>query len=345
VAAPIDSVEVVDVVPFALRFREPYVTARGALEQREMALVRIRDSDGVEGLGEAVPLSLRGGASLKAVVAELGESGGGVADAMSSPARAALAMAHLDLRGKRDGAPAWRLLGATSSSPVPCNATLSAGKPEAVAAQAARWEGLGFETFKLKVGMPGDVAQVEAVRAAVGPEARLRVDANGAWTTDEAILKLGAMEQFSLELAEQPAAGLEELALVRGRTAIPIAADESVSSPAEAERAVELGACALATVKLAKVGGFEAARAIAAQLPVYLSSALDGPLGIAAAGHLAQALGDSDAGISHGLATGLLFESTIATVEPHLSGGLLHLPDGPGLGVVLDEAALERARL
>jgi muconate cycloisomerase len=334
-----------EVIPFALAFREPYTTARGTLERREMALLRLVDESGATGFGEAVPLSLRGGESLATVVGELEASGGEPAPGISAPARAAIEMARLDLRGKLEHEPAWKLLGADRGGPVTCNATLTAGEPASVAAQAERWAELGFETFKLKVGVPGDVAQVEAVRGAVGSQARLRVDANGVWAPDEAVLKLGAMERFSLELAEQPAAGLEELALVRGRTAIPIAADESVSGPDEAERAMELGSCALATVKLSKVGGFDAARAIASVLPVYLSSALDGPFGIAAAGHLALALGRGDAGVAHGLATGLLFETTIASVEPEVRDGQLLLPEGPGLGVVLDEAALERARL
>ncbi len=335
----------VEAVPFALTFREPYVTARGRLQRREMVLIRIRDRSGAEGLGEAVPLSLRGGESLAAVARELADSGGQTARDMSAPARAAIEMARLDLRGKLEDRPAWKLLGARSARAVPCNATLTAGTAETVARQAERWAGLGFETFKLKVGVAGDVAQVEAVRGAVGRGARLRVDANGVWTTDEAIVKLGAMERFSLELAEQPGAGLEELALVRTRTAIPVAADESVANPREAARAVELGACALATVKLSKVGGFEAALAIAECLPVYLSSALDGPFGVAAAAHLAQALGKGDAGVAHGLATGELFEDTIAHEECVVRDGCLHLSGGPGLGVRLDESALRRARL
>jgi o-succinylbenzoate synthase len=335
----------VEVFPYALRFKEPYVTARGTLERREMALLRIRDADGVEGLGEAVPLSLRGGASLQQVTEELRESGGIASPHQSAPAWAAIEMARLDLQARREGVPAWRLLGARAATPVPCNATLTAGDPALVAAQAEWWSRQGFESFKIKAGTAGDVRTVEAVRAAVGERARIRVDANGAWSPDEATVKLGAMEAFGIELAEQPAAGLEEMALVRAQTAIPIAADESVASPEDADRARELGACALATVKLSKVGGFAAATTIAARLPVYLSSALDGPVGIAAAAHLAMALGDGDAGVAHGLATQLLFDTTIAARGPELSGGLLSVPPGPGLGVELDPEALESARI
>ena len=155
------------------------------------------------------------------------------------------------------------------------------------------------------------------------------------------------MEPFGLELAEQPAADLEDLAVVRTQTAIPIAADESVTDAAEAARAVELGSCQLATVKLAKTGGIGPARSVAGVLPVYVSSALDGPVGIAAAAHVVQALWQSGtaAEIAHGLATQLLFSATIASIECELRGGVLHVPDGPGLGVEIDERALERHRL
>jgi L-alanine-DL-glutamate epimerase-like enolase superfamily enzyme len=230
---------------------------------------------------------------------------------------------------------------------VRCNATLVAAEPRAVAAQAARWADRGFESFKLKVGMAGDVSQVEAVRGELGDEARLRVDANGAWSVEAAIARLVAMERFGVELCEQPAPALEDLAAVRAQTAVPLAADESVASVEEARRAIELGACQLATVKLSKVGGIAAARAIAATLPTYMSSALDGPVGVAAAAHLVQALpgGGPAARLAQGLATQLLFAERVAAIECELRGDLLELPDGPGLGVEIDERALERCRL
>jgi muconate cycloisomerase len=222
-----------------------------------------------------------------------------------------------------------------------------AGEPAQVAEQAGRFAELGFETFKLKVGVPGDVGQVEAVRREVGRAARIRVDANGVWSPEEAILRLTAMERHGLELAEQPASELEDLAAVRSQTAVPLAADESVASRDDARRAVELGACQLATVKLSKVGGIHAARGIAAELPVYLSSALDGPIGIAAAAHAAQVLAPREGwpDLAHGLATQLLFADTVASRGCEVRDGMLHLPSGPGLGVEVDEPSLERRRL
>jgi len=352
-----------DVIPFALRFARPYVTARGALERREMAVVRISTDAGLEGLGEAVPLTLRESTTLAGVVDELQGAGELLLGAdlaapieevtalrvrrLSAPARAALEIARLDLAAKQLDQPLWGLMGAEAARPVRCNATLSSGAPSAVAAEAERWAALGFETFKLKVGTGDDAAQVEAVRGALGPEARIRLDANGAWSADAAAAGLGAVERFGIELAEQPAPTLEDLAAVRSRTSIPIAADESVATVDDARRAIRLGACDLATIKLAKVGGIGPARRIGTSLGCYLSSALDGPVGIAAAAHLAQVLPATEASgrLANGLATQLLFSGRVASSECEVRDGFLHLPDGPGLGVELDEAALEAARL
>jgi len=193
------------------------------------------------------------------------------------------------------------------------------------------------------------IDKVEAARGALGAEARLRVDANGSWTIEEAVSRLSAMGP--LELAEEPVAGLEAMARLHDEEALPagsdegplrIVADESVASIEDAERADDLGACDLATVKLAKVGGPIAALAIARELPVYLSSALDGPVGIAAAAHVAQAL--RDVGVAHGLATALLFSETIGR-GAEMDGPLLVVPDAPGLGVEVDEEALARLAL
>lgn len=347
----------VEVIPYALPFRAPYVTARGRLERREMVLLRLRSEDGTTGLGEAVPLSLRGGATLARVVGELellGELseldeaglGGGVAN-LSPPARCAALTALMDLRGRRAAAEGRSSVGA--GMPVPCNATLVAGEPAAVAADAQRWADEGFSTFKLKLGAGDDLGQARAVREAVGPQARIRIDANAAWDAATAKLRLAELEEVGVELAEQPVATLEDSAAVAATTSIPIAADESVESRLDAERALALGACSLASVKLSKVGGPEEAIAIAEVLPSYLSSALDGPVGIAAAAQVAQTLREnaphSGLDLAHGLATQRLFADTVASIECELRDGMLHLPPGPGLGIEIDERALDLHRL
>ncbi len=347
----------VEVIPYALPFRAPYVTARGSLDRRELVLLRLRSADGLAGLGEAVPLSLRGGAPLSRVVGELELLGelseldeaallGGIAN-LSAPARCAALTALMDLRGRRAAFDARSVENA--AEPVPCNATLVAGTPAAVAADALAWAEEGFSTFKLKLGVGDDVGQVRAVREAVGPEARIRVDANAAWGLEEAKRTLAQLEEFGIELAEQPVATIEEAVALGAETSIPIAADESVESRADAELLSSLGACDLAGLKLSKVGGPEEAIAIAEVLPSYLSSALDGPVGIAAAAQVAQTLRlNAPAGaveLAHGLATQRLFADTVATAACELRDGMLYPPPGPGLGVEIDERALDLHRL
>ena len=347
----------VEVVPYALPFREPYVTVTGTLTRREMVLLRLRSEDGLEGLGEAVPLSLRGGVALARVVEELWQLGGresldeatlrGSALALSAPARCAALTALLDLRGKR--AAAGGEAGTARVEPVRCNATLVAGDPASVVAAAERWAGDGFSTFKLKLGTGDDVALVRAVREALGPRARIRVDVNGAWEVETAKRVLAELEPYEVELVEQPVATLEEAMEVARSTSIPIAGDESIEGRADAERAAAMEACRMTGVKLSKVGGPEEAIEIAEVLPVYLSSALDGPVGIAAAAQVAATLAEAAVGggpdLAHGLATQRLFASTVASTECELRADMLHPPSGPGLGVEIDEAALDAHRL
>jgi len=353
----------VEVIPYALPFRRPYVTARGVLRGREMVLLRVRDEDGAVGLGEAVPLSLRGGASLGEVVRELEEWAEDQAieiAGLSAPARCAVAVARMDLLGRRTADQ-----GGGNDEAVPCNATLVADEPEAVAADAEAWAADGFSTFKLKLGAESastrleegltrtrgsrDVKMVRAVREMLGSGVRIRVDANQAWDLETAKARLDELEPYGIELAEQPVGTLEELAALAASTSIPLAADESVASLEEAEEAVALGACAYTGIKLSKVGGAEEALRIADVLPAYVTSALDGPVGIAAGAQTALSIAETGhperLHLAHGLATQRLFAETIASVQCELRDGMLHLPPGPGLGVEIDEDALQGHRL
>jgi L-alanine-DL-glutamate epimerase-like enolase superfamily enzyme len=356
--------EEIDVVPYSLPFREPYVTARGELRERGLILVRIR-GEGLEGLGETAALSLRGGADIEAIAAEIRQlcrpallDAGLDAERIwsaiarcrnrgaSAPAVAAVDIALHDLVGKARERPVWGILGAKEATEVVCNATLPAANPAATRAMAEEWRGQGFGTFKLKVGLAGDVTQVATVRQTLGPEAAIRVDANGAWSVDDAAERLPAMSHHRIELAEQPVGTFEQMVELRRRVDVRIAADESLVSPFDARRARELDACQVAAIKLAKVGGLRAALEIADVLPAYLSSALEGPVGIAAAAHAVQALraAGGDAGIAHGLATERLFSQSVGKGVV-AEGDRLLVDDRPGLGVEIDEEALAARRV
>jgi o-succinylbenzoate synthase len=332
-----------EVIPYALPFKEPYVTARGTLTRREMVLLRIRDEEGREGLGEAVPLSLRGGVTLATVVKELEELTDvrDVPEGLSLPALCALTTALIDLKEKREGDDAWH-------APVRCNATLVSGAPEAVAAEAERWAADGFETFKLKVGTGEDVAQVRAVREAVGEAARIRLDANAAWSLERATEILAAVEPLGIELVEQPVQTIAEASELAKRTRIWLAGDESIVTLEDAEEAIRADSFSVTGVKLSKVGGFELGREIAGRMRSYVASALDGPVGIAVSRRLAEWLDSprfAEERLAHGLATQRLFAETIAATECRLEGDLLHEAEGDGLGVTIDEDSLRHHRL
>jgi len=351
--------EEIEVIPYSLPFREPYITARGELRERQLILVRIR-GEGLEGWGETAALSLRRGVGIEEIAAEIrsrcwpGLLEGEVEPhriwsaiarcrnrGASAPAVAAVDIALHDLVGKASGQPVWRLLGAAEASPVTCNATLPAANPTETRRLAQEWSGEGFRTFKLKMGLPGDVTQVATVRQTLGDSVEIRVDANGAWSVDDAADRLEALAQHRIELAEQPVGTFEQMVELRGRVDVRIAADESLVSPFDARRAKELGACDVAAVKVAKVGGLGAALEIAETMPSYLSSALEGPVGITAAAHAVQALRyrGGDAAVAHGLATERLFSATVGR-GASAERDRLHLADQPGLGVEIDEDAL-----
>jgi o-succinylbenzoate synthase len=356
--------EEIEVIPYSLPFREPYITARGELHERKLILVRIR-GEGLEGVGETASLSLRGGPGIEAIAAEIRDRcWPGLLEGEVDPSRiwsaiarcrnrgpsaqavAAVDIALHDLAGHARGDPVWRLLGAQEAAPVRCNATLPAANPTETRRLAQDWAAEGFRTFKLKVGLAGDVTQVATVRHTLGDEIAIRVDANGAWSVDDAADRLEALAQHRIELAEQPVGTFEQMVDLRRRVEVRIAADESIVSPFDARRAKELGACDVAAVKVAKVGGLGAALEIAETMQSYLSSSLEGPVGITAAAHAAAALRyrGGDAGVAHGLATERLFSASVGHGAPSVDDEL-RLDERPGLGVEIDEEALAARRL
>jgi O-succinylbenzoate synthase len=155
----------------------------------------------------------------------------------------------------------------------------------------------GCSTAKVKVAEAGqsladDVERVEAVRDAVGPAGKVRVDANAAWSVDEAVVALTALGAFELEYAEQPVATLEEMAELRRRVDVRLAADESVRTAEDPMRVAGLDAADVVVLKVQPLGGVRRCLAVAEAcgLPVVVSSAVETSVGIAAGVALAAAL-------------------------------------------------------
>jgi L-alanine-DL-glutamate epimerase-like enolase superfamily enzyme len=337
------------------RLRAPFVSASGTVEVRELVLLRLEDADGHVGFGEAAPLESYDGvraedvhAALEACRATLMraarlERAEILAEctriAALPPAIAAIDLALWDLAGRRTGEPAWRLLGAVESEPVEVNHTIASTDRSGAAAEALKARRDGFGCVKVKVAIGDDLARVEAVRATAGPEMSIRLDANGAWSVTEATAALRSLEPAGIELCEEPVRGVEAVAELSALTSLPVSIDETAADP----RALERRVCEALCLKIARcwgvTGSLETARrARATGYDVYLASTLDGPLGIAAALHVAAVIGPAR---PCGLATLPLFEGRDDPLPPRQ--GRIAVPAGPGLGDGLE--AWYRARM
>ncbi|MDY0908744.1 o-succinylbenzoate synthase [Microbacterium sp. CFBP9034] len=223
----------------------------------------------------------------------------------------------------------WMRQPAAVRSEIAVNATVPAVAAASVPAILARFD--GCRTAKVKVAEPGqrlvdDVARVQAVREAMGPEGRIRVDANGAWNVDEAEHAIHALAEYDLEYAEQPCASVEELAELRRRVkymGIPIAADESVRKASDPLAVARAGAADLLVIKAQPLGGVRRALAIVAEagLPAVVSSALDTSIGLAMGAALAAALPSLDYDCGLGTASLLTADVTAPPLLPR--GGVI----------------------
>ncbi|WP_336632894.1 MULTISPECIES: o-succinylbenzoate synthase [unclassified Microbacterium] len=218
----------------------------------------------------------------------------------------------------------WRRQPAPVRSVVPVNATVPALPADEVPAVLSRFD--GCRTAKVKVaergqGLADDVARVRAVREAMGPEGRIRLDANGGWNVDEAEHAAHALAEFDLEYLEQPCATVDELAELRTRIAdwdIPIAADESVRKAADPLAVARAGAADLLVVKAQPLGGARRALRIVAEagMPAVVSSALDTSVGLAMGLTLAAALPDLPYDCGLGTASLLAADVTSEPLRP-----------------------------
>lgn len=325
--------------------RHEFAAAWGRVASREWLLLRLEDSEGHVGFGEAAPLPAYDGVSVEEVAGALRDchrilthAGWLEPDELLAEcaeltvvpqALAAIDLALWDLAGRRAGAPVWQLLGTLEGGALPVNYTVSAADRAGAAREAAAARDGGFSCLKLKVGTGDDAGRVAAVRAAAGPAMAMRLDANGAWSVEEARAALRALAPAGIELCEEPVSGGAQVAELAADSPVPLSIDETTAEPGALDRRL----CQAVCLKVSRCGGISrllahARRARRAGYEVYVASALDGPIGIAAALHAAIAIAPDR---PCGLATlGLFDRAAPAGLEP--SGGVMRAPDGAGLG-------------
>ncbi|AZG07065.1 muconate cycloisomerase [Pigmentiphaga sp. H8] len=347
--------------------------AMTVMNVQTLVIVRLRCSDGVEGLGEATTI---GGLSygeespegIKLAIdtylapALRGQDASNVlaaAQRMNRVARgntfakSALETALLDAQGKRLGVPVSTLLGGAVRDTVPVLWTLASGDTrrdieEAESLLAAR----RHDTFKLKIGrrsVAEDVAHVCAIKEALGARARVTVDVNQAWSESQAATGIARLEAAGVDLIEQPLprahrAGMARLA---ARFVVPIMADEAVHSPEDAMDLARQGAADVLALKISKSGGLyevlrTAAVGDAAGMALYGGTMLEGSIGTVAAAHAFATLPRLEWGTE--LFGPLLLVDDVVQQRPAYQEFSMTLPTGPGLGLALDEDKLRRYR-
>jgi len=332
-----------------LRLAAPLHTSFGTTTERELLMLALTDERGVTGVGEAAPHEPYDGVPFERVLDALEhyrpllEGAPSVATGVQllegcraiddlPTALAAVDIALWDQAGHRTGRPLAELLCEQPPPSVPVNATLTAADRAGAAEQATAAARAGFGVVKVKVGVGDDAGRLAAVRAAVGPSVGLRVDANGAWSVPDAIAAIESLEAVGLELVEEPVHGLDQVRQVREAVQARVAIDETAAEPGALGAGVADAVC----LKLSRCGGISGLLASAALVragggEVYLTSGLDGPVGVAAAVHAAAALLTSGPLAHCGLATLSLFEDLEDPLPPR--DGEIALPDGPGLGL------------
>lgn len=347
--------------------------AMATMQQQTLVIVRLRASDGIEGIGEATTI---GGLSygeespegIKLTIdtylapALIGQDAANIHGAMARLnkvargnrfAKSALETALLDAQGKRLGVPLATLLGGTVRDALPVLWTLASGDTARDIEEAERLLAeRRHDTFKLKIGrraVRDDVAHVAAIKRALGDRARVTVDVNQAWNEADAATGVAMLEAAGIDLIEQPIARENRVGLARlaARFVVPIMADEAVTGPEDAMELARLGAADVFALKIAKSGGIfgmlrTAAVGDAAGIALYGGTMLEGSVGTIAAAHGFCTLPQLAWGTE--LFGPLLLKDDVVVERPGYRDFALRLPDGPGLGLALDEDKLAHYR-
>ena len=269
--------------------------------------------------------------------------------------KSGIEIALWDILGKSCGLPVYRLLGGAVRETIPIKMSVSGVGPDR-AAEIASWAmAKGLTALKVKVGMEpeSDIERVKAVRAAIGPNVRLGIDANGGWSARVAIQTIRRLSaECNIYFAEQPVAplDLQWMVDVRSNVTVPVMADESCYTLQDAMAIARAGAADILSVYVGKGGGIGPARKItavaeAAGLTCTVGSNLELGVASAAMAHLAAAspgIGAED--FPCDILGPLAYEHDLLAEPIVFENGAVRVPSGPGLGIELDEAMLSRYR-
>lgn len=328
------------VEPFSLDLAEPLASATGTITSRRGFIVRFGD-----GIGEATPLTPWTESydacerALTHIVETEAPPGAALGTLTETPAaRHGVALAVLDAHARRRNQPLMRYLGGDATvATIPVNATLDAADAAALATAASDAAAAGYPAVKVKIGraeLATDLERVAAVRAAIGANVELRLDANAAWDAQTAIEAAPVLAEHDISYLEQPTPGIDRDLIDRLEAeGVPVAIDEGLDRSSIAD-AISAGVSAIILKPMA-LGGPDIARAaamtaLACGVTPVVSDLVTGAVSRTAAAHVAASL---SAPVPAGLDTGRRLAGDLIDRPPTVESGAFVIPDGNGLGI------------
>ena len=360
------TIQQVELYKLSIPLKEPFVTSLGVDLSAENVLVKIITDKGIIGFGECSPYMPINGESqdtcfmvgqyfakaLKGKDPLQIENCINLMDKIiygNTSIKSAFDMALYDIASQQASLPLYKFLGGENNKTIITDYTVSIGEPGKMATDALKIKEQGYPAIKIKLGKDGtiDVERIKAIRAAVGNQIPLRIDANQGWKVEEAITTLKDLAQFDIQHCEEPIPrwAFMELPRVKKESPIPIMADESCGDEHDAERLIQIGACDYFNIKLGKSGGlFKALKmarmAEAAHIHLQVGAMVESRLAMTAFAHYALC----SPNIVH-----FDFDTALMFIEDPVTGGIIYkekgvveVPETIGLGATIEESRLRK---
>ena len=356
----------IEIYKSPIRLKETFVTSLGPLDFAENVIVIIKTNNGITGFGECSPFMSINGESMDTcyVVAQylakslIGKNALDIEQCSllmdktifaNTSIKSAFDIALYDIASQQAGLPLYRFLSGTNNKKIITDYTVSIGKATKMANDAQKIIDNGFQFIKVKLGesKEKDIERIQLMRAKIGMDTPIRIDANQGWSVNDAIEILKELGQYNIQHCEEPIArwNYMEMKKVKEQSPIPIMADESCLDHNDAKRLIDLGACDMFNIKLGKSSGIFKAKKIialanAAGMKLQLGGFLESRLAFTAAAHLALT---SDNIIHFDFDTPLMFVE-----DPVIGGirfdnkGMITVPETNGLGATVDENYLSK---
>jgi muconate cycloisomerase len=357
----------IEIIPVDIPLTRTLKTAVGDWSMAEFVIVRMHTDAGIVGIGEVPPWIAVSRTSQGAIVeiiknhiapAIIGldpfqiEKAWELIDlyAPGNPmAGTPIDIAMYDIMGKALKTPVYNLLGGIFREKVPTASIIGFGETEAMVKECKEWLDLGVKAMRIKVGLglKKDLINTEAIRKAIGDEVTLRVDCNQAFTRHDAVRVINALDAFTLELVEQPVPwwDLAGMAMVARSVHAPIMPHESLLDRFDALHLIEYGGAGVFGLKLDRPGGFSNVRKVNAiaevnNIPCFMCSAIE--LGVSTAAALHLAVSQKNISLASEFSGPQTIVDDVVRNPVSVVDGYAKPPEGPGLGVEIDEAKLKK---